>query len=114
MHNGVFKSLKQVVHFYNKRNIAVNARGQEVAFDLRQGPPTGYTPIFPPPEVLDNVQNVIGFTPAQAIANGSTGATAANGQVGNLGLTDQQENDLVAFMAILSDGYTKPNPVVSP
>jgi cytochrome c peroxidase len=32
MHNGVFKSLQQVVHFYNKRNIAVNASGQEIAF----------------------------------------------------------------------------------
>ena len=36
MHNGVFKSLQEVVHFYNKRNIAVNAAGQEVAFDLPQ------------------------------------------------------------------------------
>jgi len=36
--------------------------------------------------------------------------TATNGQVGNLGLTDQQENDIVAFMAILSDGFLKPKP----
>jgi cytochrome c peroxidase len=49
MHNGVFKSLKEVVHFYNKRNIAVNAQGQEVAFDLAVGPPMGYTRLFPPP-----------------------------------------------------------------
>ena len=35
MHNGVFKSLQEVVHFYNTRNIAVNANGQQVAFDLR-------------------------------------------------------------------------------
>jgi hypothetical protein len=27
MHNGIFKSLEDVVHFYNKRNIAVNATG---------------------------------------------------------------------------------------
>jgi hypothetical protein len=33
------------------------------------------------------------------------------GQVGNLGLTDQQENDIVAFMRILTDGFTKPNPI---
>ncbi len=57
MHNGVFKSLEDVVHFYNKRNIAVDAAGDEVAFDLRDGPPAGYLPLFPPPEVLDNVQN---------------------------------------------------------
>jgi cytochrome c peroxidase len=27
MHNGVFKSLEEVVHFYNKRNIATNSAG---------------------------------------------------------------------------------------
>jgi cytochrome c peroxidase len=111
MHNGVFKSLERVVHFYNKRNIAVDANGNEVAFDLRVGPPAGFNRLFPPPEVLDNVQNVIGYTPAQAIANGTTGVTAANGQVGNLGLTPQQETDLVNFLKILSDGFTAPNPV---
>ena len=106
MHNGVFKSLEDVVHFYNKRNIAVDANGKEVAFDLRKGPPSGDTPIFPPPEVLDNVQNVVGVTPSQA-----TSATESNGQVGNLQLSAQQEDDLVNFIKILSDGYTKPNPV---
>ena len=64
----------------------------------------------PSPEVLDNVQNVAGFTPAQAAAEGTTGVTAENGQVGNLGLTASQEADLVNFLKILSDGYTKPNP----
>ena len=37
--------------------------------------------------------------------------TATNGQVGNLGLTASQEADLVNFLSILSDGYTKPKPV---
>jgi cytochrome c peroxidase len=106
MHNGVFKSLKDVVHFYNKRNIAMDTNGKEIAFDLRKGPPPGYTPLFPPPEVLDNVQNVTGVPPSQA-----TSATESNGQVGNLQLTKQQEDDLVNFIKILSDGYTKPNPV---
>ena len=114
MHNGVFKSLQKVVHFYNTRNIAVNAAGQQVAFDLRVGPPAGYTPIWPPPEVLDNVQNVIGYTPAQAAAAGTTGVVAENGQVGNLGLTASQEADVVNFLKILSDCYTAPNPVPNP
>jgi cytochrome c peroxidase len=114
MHNGVFKSLQQVVHFYNKRNIAVNAAGKEVAFDLRNGPPAGYRPLFPPPEVLDNVQNVAGFTPAQAAARGTTGVIAQNGQVGNLQLSASQEADLVNFLKILSNGFTKPNPVNFP
>ena len=106
MHNGVFKSLKDVVHFYNKRNIAVDANGKEIAFDLRKGPPSGYTPLFPAPEVLDNVQNVTGVPPSQA-----TPATEANGQVGNLQLSAEQEDDLVSFLKILTDRYTKPNPV---
>ena len=106
MHNGVFKSLKDVVHFYNKRNIAVDASGKETAFDLRKGPPAGYAALFPAPEVLENVQNVAGVTPAQA-----TTATESNGQVGNLQLSSQQEDDLINFLKILNDGYTKPNPV---
>jgi cytochrome c peroxidase len=106
MHNGVFKSLKDVVHFYNKRNIAVDASGKEIAFDLRKGPPAGFTTLFPPPEVLENVQNVAGVTPAQA-----TTATESNGQIGNLQLSSQQEDDLVNFLKILNDGYTTPNPV---
>ena len=106
MHNGVFKSLKDVVHFYNKRNIAIDASGKEIAFDLRKGPPSGYTPVFSPAEVLENVQNVTGVTPAQA-----TSAVESNGQVGNLQLSSQQEEDLVNFLKILSDGYTRPNPV---
>jgi hypothetical protein len=35
--------------------------------------------------------------------------TAENRQVGNLGLTASQEADLVNFLKILTDGYTKPN-----
>ena len=106
MHNGVFKSLEEVVHFYNKRNIAVDARGNEIAFDLRVGPPSGYTPLFEPPEVLDNVQNVAGLSPDEAGDD-----VANNGQVGNLGLTPQEETDLVNFLKTLTDGYTRPNPV---
>jgi hypothetical protein len=38
-------------------------------------------------------------------------AKGGTGQVGNLGLTDSEENDLVAFLRILSDGFTRPNPI---
>jgi len=105
-HNGVFKSLEEVVRFYNKRNIAVDRRGNEIAFDLRVGPPSGYTRLFPPPEVLENVQNVAGVTPDNA-----TGDVASNGQVGNLGLTPSEEADVVNFLRTLTDGFTRPNPV---
>ena len=114
MHNGVFKSLEEVVHFYNTRNIAVNAAGQQVAFDLRNDPPASYTPLFAPPEVLDNVQNVAGLTPAQAAAMGVSGTVATNGQVGNLGLTAAQEADVVSFLKTLTDGYGPITPVSFP
>jgi cytochrome c peroxidase len=111
MHNGVFKSLEDVVHFYNKRNIAVDAKGNEHAFDLRTGPPLGTARLIAPPEVLDNVQNVAGLSPDDAADQGVSGLTATNGQVGNLGLSDSQETDLVNFLKILTDGFTRPNPV---
>ena len=62
MHNGVFKSLKEVVHFYNTRDVE----------------------IWPGPEVPENVNE---------------------DELGNLGLTDEQEDAIVAFMETLSDGY---------
>jgi hypothetical protein len=34
--------------------------------------------------------------------------------MGNLGLTASQEADLVNFLKILTDGFTKPNAVNSP
>src|SRR5450759_206187 len=62
MHNGVFKSLKEVVHFYNTRDDGS----------------------WPASEVSANVNKV---------------------DLGNLGLTDREENAIVAFMKTLSDGY---------
>lgn len=113
MHNGVFKSLEEVVHFYNQRSVATNALGQQLAFDWRKGPPAGYTPIFPPPECLEfpaNVQNLAALTPAQfAALPPDAGAIANNGQVGNLQLTPQEEADLVSFLKTLTDGYIRPS-----
>lgn len=63
-HNGYFKSLKEVVHFYNTRDV--------------EGA------MWPAPEYADNIND---------------------SELGNLGLTDAEENALVAFMATLSDGY---------
>jgi len=103
MHNGVFKSLEEVVHFYNKRNIAVNTVGEDVAFDLRTGPPAGYTALFPAPEVLDNVQNVAGLTPSESRQGEADVAT--NGQIGHLELTPDEETDLVNFLKTLTDGF---------
>ena len=103
-HNGWAKSLATVVHFYNKRNIAVNAAGTEVVFNLITGPPAGYTPLF----------RALGGPLAPASADNCQGDQSNHpryGKIGNLGLTAAQEADLVSFLKILSDGYTAPNPV---
>jgi cytochrome c peroxidase len=65
MHNGVFKSLKEVVHFYNTRDVED----------------------WPAPEVADNVNT---------------------DELGDLGLSDEEEDLIVLFMRTLSDGYTRP------
>ena len=108
MHNGVFKSLEEVVHFYNKRNIAANELEEEVAFDLRAGPPPGYTPLFPPPEVIENVQNVAGLRPSETRQGEAD--VAHNGQIGHLDLTPEEETDLVEFLKTLTDGFLGSNP----
>jgi cytochrome c peroxidase len=64
MHNGVFKSLKEVVHFYNTRDV----EGAD----------------WPPSEVAVNVNTE---------------------ELGDLGLTDEEEDAIVAFMETLSDGF---------
>jgi cytochrome c peroxidase len=89
-HNGYAKSLKQLVHFYNTRD----------AFPLPSGPVTsGHCPpgttekvnCWPMPEVPNNIDMT----------------------VGSLGLTDQEENQIVIFLQALTDGFNPANPTVS-
>jgi cytochrome c peroxidase len=86
-HNGYIKSLKQLVHFYNTRD--------KFPFPVTSGHcPKGTTEkvdCWPMPEVPDNVDMT----------------------VGNLGLTDQEENQLVIIMQGLTDGFDPSNPSVS-
>src|SRR5438067_407193 len=83
-HNGYAKSLKQLVHFYNTRDV--------FPFPVTSGncPPgkTEKVDCWPMPEVTNNLDMT----------------------TGNLGLTDQEENQVVAFLQILTDGFTKPYP----
>jgi cytochrome c peroxidase len=85
-HNGYFKSLKQVVHFYNTRDV--------YPYPVTSGHcPSGTiekVTCWPSPEV--NNPALIDMT------------------TGNLGLTDIEENQIVAFLEILTDGYTTPYP----
>jgi hypothetical protein len=90
-HNGYIKSLKQLVHFYNTRD----------AFPIGFGFPvtSGHCPsgtvervtCWPQPEVSNNEDMTIGA----------------------LGLTDTEENQVVAFMQTLTDGFNPANPAVS-
>jgi cytochrome c peroxidase len=68
-HNGLFKSLKEIVHFYNTR---------DVPGALKKGED------WPPPEYP---------------------ATVNTDELGNLGLSDDDEDAIVEFMKTLSDGY---------
>jgi cytochrome c peroxidase len=83
-HNGYAKSLKQVVHFYNTRDV--------YAYHVTSGHcPKGTTEkvnCWPMPEVPNNIDMT----------------------VGNLGLTDHEEDLVVAFMQTLTDGFTTPYP----
>lgn len=73
MHNGYFKSLKEVVHFYNTRDVlrrcAASDPGEKVS-------------CWPPPENPANLNTK---------------------QLGNLKLTEEEENDLVSFLKTLTD-----------
>jgi cytochrome c peroxidase len=75
MHNGYFKNLKDVVHFYNTRDVlprcAPNDPGEKVS-------------CWPAPELAQNVNTR---------------------QLGNLGLSEAEEDALVVFMKTLTDGY---------
>jgi cytochrome c peroxidase len=74
-HNGYFLSLKSIVHFYNTRDVLPRCKPND---------PGEGTTCWPAPESTANM-NI--------------------SKVGNLGLTDDEENALVAFMQTLSDGY---------
>jgi len=64
---------------------------------------SGWKPVY---DILTKDGYTVTLPPSKA-----TKRTESNGQVGNLELTPEQEQDLVNFIIILNDGLTKPNPV---
>jgi cytochrome c peroxidase len=78
-HNGYFKSLEAIVHFYNTRDALPRCEGLKDAAPGRN--------CWPAPEVAENL-NV--------------------DEMGRLGLTADEERAIVAFMRTLSDGWTPP------
>jgi cytochrome c peroxidase len=83
-HNGYIKSLKQLVHFYNTRDV--------YPFDVTSGncPPGTIEKVdcWPRAEVPNNIDMTTGM----------------------LGLTDEEEDQVVAFLQTLTDGFTRPYP----
>jgi cytochrome c peroxidase len=86
-HNGYIKSLKQLVHFYNTRDL--------LSFPVTSGhcPPGTIEKVtcWPMPEVTNNIDMT----------------------TGNLALTDLEENQIVAFLQTLTDGFTTPYPNIN-
>jgi cytochrome c peroxidase len=86
-HNGYIKSLKQLVHFYNTRDV--------YPYPVESGHcPAGTVEkvtCWPVPEVAANLDMT----------------------VGNLHLRNFEELELVAFLQTLSDGYTTPYPDIN-
>jgi cytochrome c peroxidase len=84
-HNGYIKSLKQLVHFYNTRDTSF-------AYPVTSGhcPPGTIERVtcWPMKEVINNLDMTTGM----------------------LGLSDTEENQIVAFLQTLSDGFTSPYP----
>jgi cytochrome c peroxidase len=80
-HNGYFKSLEGIVHFYNTRDVKPVCPGpyteaKALAADC-----------WPAPEVAENVNTT---------------------ELGDLGLTPDEEAAIVAFLKTLSDGFVEP------
>lgn len=80
MHNGYFKSLKEVVHFYNTRDVLPRCTPNDPGEKLT---------CWPPPEQPANVNTT---------------------QMGHLGLSNAEEDAIVAFLKTLTDGYEPPAP----
>jgi cytochrome c peroxidase len=80
-HNGYFKSLNSIVHFYNTRDVL--ARCPSSATDIE----ALANNCWPAPEVTDNLNTA---------------------EVGDLKLTASDEDAIVAFLGTLSDGWFDP------
>ena len=82
MHNGIFKTLEEVVHFYNTRDTL------------------GNTPTNGGPADATNPEFGTEFWP-----EGEFHGTRNIDELGNLGLTPQEEADVVAYLKTFTDNY---------
>ena len=81
MHNGYFKTLGGLVHFYNTRDVKPVCSGPLSERDALA------RHCWPAPEVTANVNT---------------------DELGNLGLSEAEERAIVTFMGTLSDGFAPP------
>jgi cytochrome c peroxidase len=77
-HNGYFKTLEGIVHFYNTRDVKDVCPGSYTEADALAAD------CWPPPEVAENVNT---------------------DELGDLGLTSEEEAAIVAFLKALTDGF---------
>jgi cytochrome c peroxidase len=75
-HNGYFKSLNEIVHFYSTRDVLGSCE--------KKGDPKPGANCWPEPEVASNLNRK---------------------ELGDLRLTQKEERAIVAFLGTLSDGY---------
>jgi cytochrome c peroxidase len=85
MHNGYFKTLEGVVHFYNTRDVKPSCESLGIV-DATEAVALA-NDCWPAPEVAENVNT---------------------DELGDLGLTPDEEAAIVAFLKALSDGYEVP------
>lgn len=106
MHNGCFKSLAQVVHFYNTRNLTTYP-GEVINFTLTNpyADLQGY-PLWPHPEWPSPVSMI---NPTGQSSSTGDGDGTNDEQIGNIGLSTYEEGCIVAFLQTLSDGYFNPS-----
>ena len=78
-HNGYFKSLKEIVHFYNTRDVLPRCQDE----DAGEG-----STCWPAPESTANMNTT---------------------QMGRLGLSDAEEDAIVSMLQTLTDGYLPAN-----
>jgi cytochrome c peroxidase len=78
-HNGYFTSLESIVHFYNTRDLKAICPGDYTDREAMKAD------CWPAPEVAENVNT---------------------DELGDLGLSPEEEAAIVAFLKTLSDGYT--------
>jgi cytochrome c peroxidase len=74
-HNGYFTSLKEIVHFYNTRDVLPRCQPNDVG----EG-----TTCWPAPESTQNMNSI---------------------KIGHLGLSEAEEDAIVSFMQTLTDGF---------